>query len=121
VPDPTAYLAQSDAFVVPLHAAGGMRVKILDAWLWGLPVVSTPIGVEGIEYRDGENILIAEDAGAFAEAVARLLSDRELGDRLRAGGRSWVEARYGWRQVYAQVDRVYESILPNWSPKQTVV
>ena len=42
VPDPTPYLAISDAFVVPLHAGGGMRVKILDAWLWGQPVVATP-------------------------------------------------------------------------------
>ena len=56
------YLAEADAFVVPLHAGGGMRVKILDAWLWGLPIVSTPIGAEGIESRDGENIMLAEGA-----------------------------------------------------------
>jgi len=78
-----------------------------------VPIVSTPIGAEGIEYRDGENILIAEDAGAFAAAVARLLSDRVLGDRLRAAGRSWVEGRYGWQQVYGRVDQAYASLLPN--------
>jgi glycosyltransferase involved in cell wall biosynthesis len=119
--DPGPYLACADAFVVPLHAGGGMRVKILDAWLWGLPIVSTPIGAEGIEIRDGENLLIAEDASAFAAAVVRLLSDGALNARLRAAGRSWVESRYGWRQVYGRVDRVYASLLPNWSPGREVV
>lgn len=46
VADPLPYLQAADAFVAPLFAGGGMRVKILDAWLWGLPIVSTPIGAE---------------------------------------------------------------------------
>jgi len=83
VPEPEPYLATADVFVVPLHAGGGMRVKILDAWLWGLPIVSTPIGAEGIEMRDGENILLAEDAAAFAQATLRLLTDEGLNQRLR--------------------------------------
>jgi glycosyltransferase involved in cell wall biosynthesis len=87
----------------------------------GLPVVSTPIGAEGLEVRDGEQILIAEDAGAFAAAVVRLLGDRALSDRLRSAGRSWVEARYDWQQVYERVDQVYAALLPNWSPGQAVV
>ena len=109
-PDPTPYLAGADVFVVPLLAGGGMRVKILDAWLWGLPVVSTAIGAEGIEYREGENLLVAADAVAFAGAVVRLLSDGALNARLRAAGRSWVEERYGWRRVYRAVDAVYAAL-----------
>ena len=111
VADLEPYLAQTDAFVVPLHAGSGMRVKILDAWMWGLPVVSTPIGAEGIEVREDENILLAEDAPAFAAATLRLLTDRDLNDRLRANGRDWVEAHYSWQSVYAQVDAVYERLL----------
>jgi glycosyltransferase involved in cell wall biosynthesis len=111
VADPTPCVAAADVFVVPLHAAGGMRVKILDAWLWGLPVVSTSIGAEGIECCDGENILLAPDAEAFAAAVVRLLSDKQLNDRLRAEGRKWVEARYDWRRVYRGVDDTYARLL----------
>ena len=55
-----------------------MRVKILDAWLWGLPIVSTPIGAEGIELRDGENIMLAEGAPAFTDAVTRIVTDEAL-------------------------------------------
>lgn len=111
VADPTAYLATAHAFIVPLHAGGGMRVKILDAWLWGLPIVSTPIGAEGIQVRDGENILIAKDAPAFAQATLRLLTDPALRWQLRVNGRAWVEAHYAWPVVYRRVDPVYTRLL----------
>lgn len=111
VADPAPYLATADAFVVPLHAGGGMRVKILNAWLWGLPVVSTPIGAEGIKVRDGENILIASDASAFAQATLRLLTDAALNRQLRANGRGWVKANYAWQAVYRRVDEVYARLL----------
>jgi glycosyltransferase involved in cell wall biosynthesis len=59
----------------------------------------------------GENILLAKDAGAFAQATIRLLTDRELNGRLRADGRAWVEERYAWQKVYQQVDRVYAELI----------
>ena len=111
VADLLPYLEQTDVFVVPLHAGSGMRVKILDAWLWGLPVVSTPIGAEGIEVQDGDNILLAEDAATFAQATLRLLKDEALNRALRDNGRAWVEAHYGWQSVYEHVDRVYSRLL----------
>jgi polysaccharide biosynthesis protein PslH len=111
VTDIAPYLARTGVFVVPLHAGSGMRVKILDAWAWGLPVVSTPIGAEGIEVRDGENILLASDAPAFARATLRLLTHTELNQRLRSSGRSWVETHYSWQSVYAHVDGVYARLL----------
>ena len=111
VPDPLPYLEAADVFVVPLHAGGGMRVKILDAWLWGLPVVSTTLGAEGIALRDGENILLADDPPAFAAACVRLLTDPALNLRLGVAGRRWVEARYGWQAVYRRVDEVYARLL----------
>jgi len=108
--DARPYLAAADAFVVPLHAGGGMRVKILDAWLWGLPVVSTSTGAEGIEVRDGENLLIADGAEAFAAATVRVLRDGELNEGLRAAGRAWVEEKYAWQAVYRRVDAVYDGL-----------
>jgi glycosyltransferase involved in cell wall biosynthesis len=111
VDDPTPYLADTAAFIVPLHAGGGMRVKIVDAWRWGMPVVSTTIGAEGIDVRDGENILVADTAEAFAGAVIRLLQEPALGERLRSDGRHWVEEHYDWRTVYARWDGVYEQLL----------
>jgi polysaccharide biosynthesis protein PslH len=111
--DPLPYLAATDVFIVPLAAGGGMRVKIVEAWARGLPVVSTATGAEGITVSDGKDILIAPDRDTerFAAAVIRVLTDDELNARLRAGGRAAVEACYSWRAVYRKVDLVYEGLL----------
>jgi glycosyltransferase involved in cell wall biosynthesis len=110
VRDPTKLLASSRVFAVPLLAGGGMRVKILDAWLWGIPIVSTGIGAEGIDITAGENLLLADDAKAFAEAIVRILTDDALADRLRKNGRAQVEMAYDWRIIYQGVDVIYSSL-----------
>lgn len=107
VDDPLPYLRQTAVFIVPLHAGGGMRVKILDAWAWELPVVSTTIGAEGVAVRDGDNLLIADEADDFAADVGRVLSEQGLAARLSASGRRAVETAYNWRTVYAAWDAVY--------------
>ena len=111
VPDPKPYLAETAVFIVPLRAGGGMRVKIVDAWCWGVPIVATSIGAEGIDLRDEENILIADEPQAMADAVVRVLRDPALGRRLRQNGRRWVEERYHWRRVYPRWDEVYEKLI----------
>ncbi len=108
VDEPQEYWERSRVFVVPLRAGGGMRVKILDAWARGLPVVSTTIGAEGIAYRHGDNILIADTPEDFAEAVVNVLSDDELAERLARRGRATVEEHYDWRKVYGAWDEVYD-------------
>ncbi len=107
VDDPTPYLQETAVFIVPLHAGGGMRVKILDAWAWGLPIVSTTIGTEGISYRHEENVLIADEPEPFAATVIRLLRNLELGDSLARAGRQTVEQCYDWRNTYQAWTNVY--------------
>ncbi len=108
VDDPKPYLAETAAFIVPLLAGGGMRVKIIDAWTWGLPIVSTSIGAEGIEYRAHEHLLLADSAEEFALATIELLTCVDLGARLACTGRYHVEERYNWHSTYTDWDRVYQ-------------
>jgi glycosyltransferase involved in cell wall biosynthesis len=110
VDDPRPYLEDTAVFAVPLLAGGGMRVKIVDAWTWGLPVVSTSIGAEGIDIRPGENILIADTPAEFAQATVQLLQDRDRNEALAEGGRRWVEEHYSWRRVYPSWDRIYDEL-----------
>lgn len=110
VEDPSIYLSEAAAFIVPLHAGGGMRVKILDAWCWGIPVVSTTIGAEGLRYKDQENLLIADDADEFADAVLTLLRSPRRARDLITGGRKTVEDHYDWRKVYRAWDEVYSPV-----------
>ena len=111
VPDAQPLLTRCRAFIVPIRAGGGMRVKIVDGWQWGLPIISTTIGAEGIDTRPGENILLADDPRDFASAVASVLADDRLNRSLREQGRRWVEEHYDWRRVYRRLDDIYDALL----------
>lgn len=108
--DPTPYLAETAVFIVPLRAAGGMRVKILDAWSRGLPVVSTTLGAEGVCACHGQNLLLADDPVSFATAVAAVMNDAQLAGRLAEAGRRTVEQNYDWRTTYRLWDSIYPPI-----------
>lgn len=107
VSDLTSLLAETGAFIVPLHAGGGMRVKILDAWSWGLPIVSTTIGAEGIAVEHERNILIADEAQKFAQATIRLLTEPSLAEGLVHNGRQTVLEKYSWQKIYTAWNTIY--------------
>jgi glycosyltransferase involved in cell wall biosynthesis len=107
VDDLEPYYAQSRAFIVPLLAGGGIRVKILDAWMRGLPVVSTRIGAEGINYTDGQDIAIADNPDDFADHLFSLLSKDEDYLRLGQSGRETVMHHYNWEKIYPSWDKIY--------------
>jgi glycosyltransferase involved in cell wall biosynthesis len=107
VTDLMPYLAETAVFIVPLHAGGGMRVKILDAWSWGLPIVSTTIGAEGIETQPEQNILIADTASAFVQAVIRVIREPALAQQLSQAGRQTIIDKYDWQKIYPAWDEVY--------------
>ncbi len=107
VEDPTPYLAETAVFIVPLHAGGGMRVKILDAWRWKLPVVSTSIGAEGIDVRPGENILLGDSPQAFSRHVRALLADPGRARAMVEEAHATLRRAYHWRRRYRAWDIVY--------------
>lgn len=103
----------SRVLVVPLRSGSGMRVKILDAFSRGLPVVATPIGVEGIAAAHDQHALIADTPEAFAAATARVLRDRALAERLARAARALVLERYDTRAVGAlQRDALRRLVAP---------
>ncbi len=101
------YFARGRVFVVPLLAGGGMRVKILDAWLRGLPVVSTTIGAEGIHCTDGVDIRLVDQPERFADILINLLLQPQEAQRLGAAGRGALEEHYDWRKIYSHWDEIY--------------
>ncbi len=110
VDDPTPYLQETGAFVVPLLSGGGMRVKIVDGWTWGLPIVSTTVGAEGTAIRPGQNILIADRPDEFAAAVTCVLQDPQLQESLAEQGRQTAIMHYSWRTVYQRWNDIYQPV-----------
>jgi glycosyltransferase involved in cell wall biosynthesis len=101
VGDAVAALARAKVALVPLLAGSGTRVKILEAWAAGVPVVSTTIGAEGLPAIHGEHLLIADQPEEFAGAVSSLLAFPELRSRLGRAGRALYEKNFTWEAGWA--------------------
>ena len=98
VPSVQPYLLDASVLAVPLEAGGGTRLKILEAFAAGLPVVSTPVGCEGLRVVDHEHLVVAERA-QFADSVLAAMRDPQRGARLAMRARALVRACYDWRAL----------------------
>jgi glycosyltransferase involved in cell wall biosynthesis len=85
--------------IVPLLTGGGTRLKILEAAACGVPVVTTPVGAEGLDFEAGREIELASGAPEFAAAIARLLAEPDARRSLAAAARRRVGSRYGWEEI----------------------
>ena len=106
VPDTRPWLAESEVSIVPLRIGGGTRLKVFEAMAMGLPVVSTPLGAEGLQVQSGEHLLLAEGAEKVAEAVVRLLRSEELRMALGRAARNLVVTRFSSESVARQFEAV---------------
>ena len=111
VPEIKPYFAEATVFVVPLRIGSGTRLKILEALAMGKAIVSTSVGAEGLDLKDGEEIFIADEPTAFTEAVTRLLKDPSLRRRIGESGRARVEQDYDWRSIGEKLHQLYTKIL----------
>jgi glycosyltransferase involved in cell wall biosynthesis len=110
VPDLDPYFAHSAVTVVPVRAGGGMRVRILEALARAAPVVTTTVGLEGINARSGEDVMVANSSEDFASSVIELLQDQDRQQRLSANGRRLVEEKYDWQVVLKRLDKIYQEL-----------
>jgi glycosyltransferase involved in cell wall biosynthesis len=104
VEDAVRELARAKVAVAPLLAGSGTRLKILEAWAAGVPVVSTFLGAEGLPVRQGEHLLLADGAAEFAEAVSRLLASKALRREVGLAGRLLLEKEFTWETVWKKLD-----------------
>lgn len=112
VEDIRPYIANAIALVVPLRSGGGTRLKILQAMAMGRPVVSTTLGAEGLEVRDGEHILIADDPDRFVEQILILARSRDLAGRVGEAARALSLAKYDWQRCLLGLEDLYRAVLP---------
>lgn len=88
------FMNSKAVMVVPLFAGSGLRIKIIEGMALGKPIVTTDIGAEGIPTENGNNILIANNEEQFIEAITRLISDRELADRIGTNAIGFIQEKF---------------------------
>jgi len=110
VPSVRPYLDRAFATAIPLRAGSGTRIKILEAWAAGVPVVASRIAAEGLPYANGVDLLLAEGPGEFARSLVRLWRDRTLAEDLARQGARTVEPFTAGR-IDEAVERSYRELL----------
>jgi glycosyltransferase involved in cell wall biosynthesis len=107
VEDIRPYYGEAIAAIVPLHSGGGTRLKILEAMAAGVPVVSTPLGAEGLAVTPGVDILIAEKDEDWLTQLNALSTEGDLWNRIAEAGRRLVTARYDWETLGQSLYETY--------------
>ncbi|MGZ5492266.1 MAG: glycosyltransferase family 4 protein [Thermoanaerobaculia bacterium] len=110
VDDAEAFLGRMSVVIAPLFAGGGMRIKVLEAMALAKPVVATTLGAGGIEFENGHDIVVADDAASFADAIVRLLREPDAAVRIGNAARATVAARYDSDTIARSLLGFYESI-----------
>jgi len=107
VADERPYFARASALVLPLRTGGGSRLKALVAMACGLPIVSTRVGIEGLEAEPGVHYLQADSSAEWISALNRILEDASLRQRLACNARKLVEQRYDWSAMRERLRQAY--------------
>ncbi|MEW5804351.1 MAG: glycosyltransferase [bacterium] len=111
VEDVRPFLASAGLMVVPIRIGSGTRLKILSAMAMGKAVVSTSVGCEGIDARDGEHLLVADTPLDMARQVVEVLRNPALQKRLGENGRRLVEEKYSWARIARIMEDVYQEAV----------
>jgi glycosyltransferase involved in cell wall biosynthesis len=113
VPELRTYLQQATIAVAPIRYGAGIQNKILEAMACATPVITTPKAVAGLQINPGENILVAEDTMAFANAILKLLADSSFREQMRLAGRQYVETHHNWGDIASQLGNIYTQVIGN--------
>jgi glycosyltransferase involved in cell wall biosynthesis len=111
VSDLRPHLAAAAAVVVPLRLGGGTRLKIVEAMAMGKAIVSTTLGVEGIEAVTGRDLFVEDQPAAFAHAVGRLLAEPNLAARIGQSARQLAVQRYAWSGAASALEGFYREVV----------
>lgn len=109
--DSRAAYAAGSVLAVPLRVASGVRIKILEAWARGVPVIATPQAASGLAAEDGRELLVSDGPDAWARALRRLAEEPELAARLIEGGRRRLREHHALPAVADRLSRVFESVV----------
>lgn len=113
VADLRPYLQNAAVAAAPITYGAGIQNKVLEALACGTPVVASPLAVSALAIQPEQEILVGDQAAAFAQQVLRLLNDAELRRKVGAAGREFVHRQHSWDAVTAQLETIYRQMMNN--------
>ena len=111
VEDIRPHIGRAKVFICPIMEGGGTRIKILDAFSQGIPVVSTIVGAEGLDLQKGKHILLADTVTEFVDRVSDLMENEELSKSMSLCARKFVEENYSYNIIGKKMATVYNEMV----------
>lgn len=111
VKDIRLYFEETSVFLYPPARGSGMKIKILEAMAWGIPVVTTSEGVEGLQIIEGVHAFVAEDNENLIRKTVRLLLEPELQESFRNKARALLETEYSKKVTVDKIESFYQQIV----------
>ncbi|MBI3092889.1 MAG: glycosyltransferase [Candidatus Levybacteria bacterium] len=109
--DAAEIFKNADVLLSPIRVGGGTSFKILEAMASGVSVVTTSLGIEGIEAEDGKEVLIADDVKGLANNIIRVIGDEKMYREIAQKARKVVEEKYDWEIIVKKLEEVYQSVV----------
>jgi len=110
VEDVRGVYQQASVLVAPIYGGGGTRYKNFEAFASGLPVVTTSIGIGGIDAEDGVDVIIRDEPGKIAEAAVEIMENDELYKKIAENAKRLVKEKYNWDPIARNLSRIYDAL-----------
>lgn len=110
VKDVRVVYQEASLLMAPIYGEGGTRYKNLESFASGLPVVTTSIGIRGIEARDGEQVIIRDNPEDIAKAAVELILNPKLSKKVANNAKKLVRTQYDWDAITKKLSNIYESL-----------
>lgn len=113
-PEETSLIFQNaDVLLAPIRVGGGTSFKILEAMATGTAVVTTDLGIEGIDAKDNEEFLLANTSEEMVQSTVRVLTDSMLKEKIVKNARLLMKEKYDWKKIVLMLESVYRSAVKN--------
>lgn len=110
VPDIRDAFASASVLLAPIRNGRGTKYKVLEAMATGVPVVTTPLGIEGIKAKDEREVLVAETTKNLAGKTVSLLKNKDLVKKLSSSAKKLINNKYNWQLISEKLDKIYQEL-----------
>ena len=94
-------------FIAPLRFGSGIKVKVINALYRGLPVVTTSIGVEGMDVTPSQHLYVNDESESMRKSIDLLLKDESIWNKMSQEGRNLVRKNYTWKKVFDELEKIF--------------
>lgn len=109
--DASEIFKKADVLLAPIRVGGGTSFKILEAMASGVPVVTTSLGIEGIEVKDGKEVFIADNTEDIVEIILSIFENGDKVNKIRENARKLIEEKYNWEKIAVKLEDVYQKAI----------